>query len=148
MLGKATSFITWDRLGVTASSLCAVHCICLPFLIMAMPFIAGTWIADRELELWFAGGSVFLAIACSIRTSLRYQKYWLVGLVLFGGALLMGTHAAAPPVCCAEDLSWSHFIGTATGGGMLAASHFLNLGLIKCSSNKSSDCNCSDHHVI
>ena len=150
MLGRVTSFITWDRLGFTASSLCAVHCISLPFLIMAMPFIAGTWIADRELELWFAGGSVCLAMACSIRTSLRYQKYWLVGLVLFGGALLMGTHAVAPPVCCPEDLSlsWPHFMGTATGGGMLAVSHFLNLSFIKCNAKNSSDCECPDNDLI
>ena len=114
---KATSFITgidWD----SRPSICAVHCISLPFLIMAMPFIAGTWIADRELELWFAGGSVCLALFCSIRTSLKYKQYWLIGLVLFE-MLLMGTHASAPPVCCSEDLSWPHFMGTATGG-MLA----------------------------
>ena len=147
MLDKAASFITWDRLGFTASSLCAVHCISLPFLIMAMPFIAGTWIADRELELWFAGGSVCLALGCSIMTSLRYKKYWLIGLVLFGGALLMGTHASAPPICCSEDLSWPHFMGTATGGGLLAASHFLNLGLIKCNS-KNTDCGCPDSGCI
>ncbi|MGE3310061.1 MAG: MerC domain-containing protein [Limisphaerales bacterium] len=38
----------WDRLGFVASSACAVHCVCLPWLLMAMPFLAGTCLADRK----------------------------------------------------------------------------------------------------
>ena len=138
MVNKFNSLITWDRLGFTASSLCAVHCISLPILIMAMPFIAGTWLVDRELEFWFAGISVCLALACAIRACKSHGKYWLIGLVLMGGALLLGSHAAAPPICCSEDLSWPHFIGTATGGSILATSHFFNIRL-----KKLSDC-CSE----
>ena len=61
----------------------------------------------------------------------------------------MGTHAVAPPVCCPEDLSlsWPHFMGTATGGGMLAAYHFFNHGLMKCNTQKS-NCGCPDSDRI
>ena len=34
--------LLWDRGGMFASSLCAVHCVCMPVLLLAMPFLAGT----------------------------------------------------------------------------------------------------------
>ena len=129
-----THRLTWDRVGFMASSVCAVHCICLPILIIVMPFLAGTWLVDREFEFWFAGTSVCLAIGCSIRACQAHRKYWLIGLALLGGSLLLGAHATAPAICCLEDLSWPHFLGTALGGGLLAITHFFNLRISKCES--------------
>jgi len=143
-MAKASAHrILWDRVGFTASSICAVHCICLPLLIIAIPFLAGTWLVNRELEFWFAGASVCLAIGCSIRACQSHKKYWFIGLPLMGGALLLRAHATAPAICCAEDLSWPHFLGTTLGGGLLASSHFFNLKTAKCESPKSPDCCCS-----
>ena len=134
--------ILWDRVGFTASSICAVHCICLPVLIISMPYLAGTWLVNREVEFWFASASVCLAIGCSIHTCQSHQKYWLIGLAFMGGAILLSAHATAPAICCSEDLSWPHFLGTALGGGLLASTHFYNLKIVKCESSKLPDCCC------
>jgi len=128
-VAPGTSTMRWDRLGVFASSLCAVHCLCLPWLLVAMPFLAGTILADREVELWFVVGSILLATVCTVGGCRAHRKWWLLGLVTTGAVALGCVHVTAPPFCCAKDLSWPHALGAAFGGGLLATSHFLNLRL-------------------
>ena len=130
-----------DRLGFCMSTLCAVHCICLPILIVIMPFLAGSWIANRELEMVFAIFSVLFAISCSMFSLRLHKKYWIPVIAFFGGTILLGAHYTAPEICCSEDLSWLHFMGTALGGSLLASTHFINLSITKCNTPNSSNCN-------
>lgn len=123
------SALPWDRLGFVASSLCAVHCVCMPWLLLIMPFLAGSWLADRELERGFVVASVVLAAICTTWGCRVHRKWWLLGLLGAGAVTLFGAHATAPPACCSEHLSWPHAIGAACGGALLAATHFLNLRL-------------------
>ena len=141
-----------DRVGFCMSSLCAVHCICLPILIVIMPFLAGTWLVNRELEWVFAICSVLFAIGCSAFSSRLHKKYWLPIIAFFGGIILLGAHYTAPDICCSEDLSWPHFMGTALGGSLLASTHFINISLSKCNQQDSckidqqdsSSCSCEN----
>ena len=130
-----------DRLGFCMSTLCAVHCICLPILIIIMPFLAGSWIANRELEMVFAIFSVLFAVSCSMFSLRLHKKYWIPVIAFFGGTILLGAHYTAPEICCSEDLSWPHFMGTALGGSLLASTHFINLSITKCNTPNSSNCN-------
>ena len=99
-----------DRLGFCMSSLCAVHCISLPILIVIMPFLAGTWLVNRELEWVFAICSVLFAIGCSAFSSRLHKKYWLPLIAFFGGIILLGAHYTAPDICCSvrqyPDVMW------------------------------------------
>ena len=133
-----------DRLGFCMSALCAVHCICLPILIVIMPFLAGSWIANRELEMVFAICSVLFALGCSMFSSRIHKKYWIPVIAFFGGTILLGAHYSAPEICCSEDLSWPHFMGTAFGGSLLASTHFINLSISKCTQPNSSKCDVQD----
>ena len=133
-----------DRLGFCMSALCAVHCICLPILIVIMPFLAGSWIANRELEMVFAICSVLFALGCSMFSSRIHKKYWIPVIAFFGGTILLGAHYSAPEICCSEDLSWPHFMGTALGGSLLASTHFINLSISKCTQSNSSKCDVQD----
>ena len=133
-----------DRVGFCMSSLCAVHCICLPILIVLMPFLAGSWLVNRELEMVFAICSVLFALCCSIFSTRLHKKYWLPVIAFFGGVILLGAHYTAPAICCSEDLSWPHFMGTALGGSLLASTHFINLSISKCNQQNSSKCDQQD----
>ncbi len=117
----------WDRLGFVASALCAVHCLLLPWLLLALPFLSGTLLADRGFERWFVGGSIFVAAACTLGGCRAHGKWWLLGLVTMGAVVLLLVHATAPPFCCARELSWSHALGATFGGSLLAGTHFFNL---------------------
>ena len=48
----------YDRVGLIASSLCAVHCILMPWVIMVMPIIAGTILTNATAENIFVGVSL------------------------------------------------------------------------------------------
>ena len=39
-----------DRIGITATSLCALHCIMLPILLPALPFLGLGFLADHAWE--------------------------------------------------------------------------------------------------
>jgi len=121
------AFLPWDRLGFVASSLCAVHCMCLPWLLLALPFLTGTWLADHEVERGFIIASVLLASACTVGGCRTHGRWSLLFLLGAGAGTLIGAHVTAPPACCADELSWPHAIGAACGGGLLAATHFFNL---------------------
>ncbi|MBL6766021.1 MAG: MerC domain-containing protein [Verrucomicrobiae bacterium] len=120
-------FLPWDRLGLVASSLCAVHCLCLPWLLLLLPFLTGTWLADHEVERGFIIASVFLATACTVGGCRTHGRWSVFFLLSTGACILIGAHVTAPPACCANELSWPHAIGAACGGGLLAAAHFFNL---------------------
>jgi hypothetical protein len=137
--------LSLDRIGFCMSSICAVHCICLPLLIVAVPFLAGTWIVNRELEMIFAICSVVFALGCSICSCRAHKKYWLPAIALVGGIILLGAHYTAPAICCSKDLSWPHFLGTALGGGLLAGTHFINLSISKCDQQYSYSCGCRNN---
>ena len=117
----------FDRVGVCASTLCAVHCILMPWFIMLMPFLAGTVFASSRFESIFVGISISLASFSCYRGCRRHGK-WLIMLPLgFGSVVLFGVRLTAPEICCLEDVSWTHASASAFGGLLLASSHFLNL---------------------
>ena len=138
----------WDRLGFVASSLCAVHCVCMPWLLAAMPFLAGSVFASREAEHWFVAGSVFLAIACTVGGCRVHRHWWLIGVGVVGAAVLVAAHASAPAICCVRDISWPHASGSAFGGGLLAATHFLNLRQFRRAAGPKSEVCCNSSTCI
>lgn len=101
----------------------------MPWLLLIMPFLAGSWLADPELERGFIVASIVLAMICTTCGCHLHRKWWLMGLLGVGAATLFGAHATAPPACCSQHLSWPNAIGAACGGALLAATHFLNLRL-------------------
>ena len=124
-----TDDVVWDRFGVVASSVCALHCLCLPWLVIALPFLSRTLIADPFFERVFVVGSVVLAMACAIGGMTKTASWWPLILVVAGGGTLTWVHATAPPFCCARDIQWSQALGSGMGGGLLAASHCLGMRL-------------------
>ena len=140
--------VSWDRFGFVASSLCAVHCICLPWLVLAMPFLSRSLVADPFIERMFVIGSVCLAMLCALVGFKRTGVWWPLILVCTGAVTLLYVHATAPPSCCAREIEWTQAIGSGFGGGMLAASHFVGLrlrrkgnGVSRC---QAADCCCGD----
>ena len=117
----------YDRVGMIASSLCAVHCILMPWVIMMMPIVAGTVLTNLTAENIFVGVSLSLAAICGLSGCRKHGQWLVMGVMGLGGMVLLGARLTAPHVCHIEDISWSHALGSTLGGGLLAASHFLNL---------------------
>ena len=98
-----------DRVGATASFLCAIHCAALPFVLALLPFIGLQFLADHRFERGFVFFFCALAL-CALMLAVP-------GLLL----LILG-------VTYAEGISIIvHSVLVTIGGLLVASSHFVNL---------------------
>jgi hypothetical protein len=113
-----------DRVGATASLLCAVHCALLPFVLALLPLIGLEFLAGHAFERIFVTCAAALAGASLIvayRRHRRPQALFLmvpgIALLLFGIAINLDVHVLL------------HTASVVTGGLLLASAHVTNLVL-------------------
>ncbi len=121
--------VRWDvdRLGMIASTVCAVHCAISPFIFLALPwwsFHEGTL---ERLEPVLITLAVVLAI---IALTIGYRRHrdesvvllFIIGFTLIGlGHLVIGTWSAMGEIALVT-----------LGAGSLIAGHFRNQRLCRC----------------
>ncbi|MBS0581955.1 MAG: MerC domain-containing protein [Proteobacteria bacterium] len=114
-----------DRIGATASFLCAVHCAALPFVLTVLPTLGLGFLGDHRFERIFIAFASALALGSLIRGYRRHRvasALWIAGFglaLLWTGAWLFDT-GSAPVV---------HAALVTLGGCCVALAHILNLRL-------------------
>ena len=114
----------FDRLGATASFLCAVHCAALPLVIATLPAIGLGFLANHRFEHGFVAFASVLALTTLIvgfRRHHRFRAFWF----LVPGILLL----AAGMIVDFESSATAHAVLVAMGGTLVAVSHLTNLRL-------------------
>lgn len=113
-----------DGVGFTASTLCAVHCALMPFVITFLPLIGLEFLTELWVEISITAFSIIVGIGSLIPS---YRKYHhnkkpliilMIGFVLIFGAHFLGFHELEP-------------ILVPFGGFCIAASHYFNWKLSK-----------------
>lgn len=124
-----------DRVGATASLLCAVHCALLPFVLALLPLIGLEFLAGHTFERVFVACAAILASASILTAWRRHRRphalFLMVPgivLLLFGIAVNLDVHALI------------HTASVVTGGVLVASAHVTNLVL----SHRHHCANCSD----
>jgi hypothetical protein len=111
-----------DRVGATASFLCAIHCAALPFVLALLPFLGLEFLADPRFERGFVMFACALALVALYNGYRRHHRPQSLMLALPGLALLL------LGVTVAESQSIVlHSVLVTCGGLLVAAAHFLNL---------------------
>jgi hypothetical protein len=111
-----------DRVGATASFLCAIHCALLPFVLALLPFVGLEFLADHRFERGFVLFACALALFALIRGYRRHQGPLPLMLAAPGLALLL------LGVTYAEGYSIIlHSVLVTCGGLLVASAHFVNL---------------------
>lgn len=113
-----------DRVGATASFLCAVHCALLPLVIAALPAIGLGFLANHRFERGFIAFASVLALTTLVigfRRHRRFRAFWF----LVPGILLL----AAGITVDFEQSATAHAILVSIGGTLVAVSHLTNLRL-------------------
>lgn len=113
-----------DRVGATASLLCAVHCMLLPFVLALLPLIGLGFLAGHTFERIFVACAAALASA-SLLAAYRHHRHpqalflMVPGIVLlvFGVAIDINAHVMI------------HTVSVVTGGLLVASAHVTNLVL-------------------
>ena len=113
-----------DRVGATASFLCAVHCALLPFVIALLPLIGLGFLADHRFERIFVACAAALASVTIVTAWRRHRKLHALFLLVPGIALLL-----AGIVIDIEHQEWLHTALVVCGGVLVASVHVVNLVL-------------------
>jgi len=108
-----------DNIGMTASTLCAIHCALVPIFITVLPLIGLGFLANP----WFEWGMIILAFiigVSSISSSyFRMHRRWLPLLLLsIGFTIIILGHIFIT--------GWVEGIVVPLGGFTIATAHFIN----------------------
>lgn len=111
-----------DRVGATASFLCAIHCAALPFVLTLLPLVGLEFLADHRFERSFVVFACALALLTLVNGYRRHRRPAPLMLASPGLALLL------LGVTAAEQYSVAlHSVLVTCGGVLLAGAHFINL---------------------
>ena len=126
---KNTLNINFDKLAISFSAICAIHCLALPIVLIFFPALAATFIGSEEfhsqlLYLIIPSSIIALALGCKM-----HGKYY----VYFYGALGIGVLLFAS-IFGHDYLGESgEVIFTLLGASMVSYGHYKNQKL--CSDN-------------
>lgn len=110
-----------DRIGITAASLCALHCILLPVLLPALPLLGLSFLADHTWEHVFLILTAILGTFALLSGFRKYHKRLYPFYLLFLGITIYWVK---------HDFSESlqpYFI--VIGASLIVAAHVINLKL-------------------
>ncbi|MGH8190211.1 MAG: MerC domain-containing protein [Rhodanobacteraceae bacterium] len=113
-----------DRVGATASLLCAVHCALLPFVLALLPLIGLEFLAGHTFERVFVACAAALASASLLTAYRRHRRPHALFLMLPGIILLL----------CGVGVDLDvhvllHTVAVVCGGVLVASAHVTNLVL-------------------
>jgi hypothetical protein len=123
-----------DKLGIWASSLCAVHCLSLPILIPLLPLVGASFFAQNWFERTILSISMIVGFWALLSGFYRYhrQLYPLYSLML-GGLIYWNKGMFGD--------AYEPFT-VAIGAFLIVAAHVANLKL--CKSCRSCESTCSE----
>jgi cation transport ATPase len=120
----------WDKLGVTLSGLCAIHCLATPLLALSAPFL-GEIFEQPWVHLMMALFVVPVGVFAFYRGYHHHKKKYIVALGLIG-LVLIGIGLASPIL---EISMYEHDVFTISGSALLIVSHILNRRACLCHSH-------------
>ena len=113
-----------DRIGATASFLCAIHCALLPFVLTVLPLLGLGFLAGHRFERDFVIFAATLALFSLVGGYRRHRRPFPLLLAVPGLLLLL------LGVTWATDISIVlHSVMVACGGALVASAHFVNLAI-------------------
>jgi hypothetical protein len=113
----------FDRTGMIASGLCAIHCIALPFFVSISLFSGWAFLNDERVELTFVFTSALIAVWSLVPSCINHHKRLTPLLILTAGLFIITlskfTTESSEPILA--------FFGAA----LVTAAHLLNYRICK-----------------
>ena len=110
-----------DKVGMSASVACAIHCALLPIVLTLLPIIGLEFLANPAIELGMIALSLSLAIFALLGAYQKHRKAWPFVILMLGFAFIALGHL----------LAGLESILIPSGGLLIAIAHFINLKLTK-----------------
>jgi uncharacterized membrane protein len=112
-----------DIVGMYTSTICAIHCLALPFLLVALPLAGITFIADLLWEIIFLLTAAVVGIT-AISRSFKIHGRKLPALMLSTGLMLLV--ASKIELSHSHEAFELHTFGAFLGGILIASAHYFN----------------------
>jgi hypothetical protein len=77
-----------DKIGIAATSLCAIHCLLLPFMLPLLPLIGASFLAQESFELGFLMSTMVLGFIALYSGYKRYHHQLYPFSLLFSGGFI------------------------------------------------------------
>ena len=124
-----------DKVAVSLSLLCTIHCLLMPLAVVLLPALAALPLADEAFHFWMVYGVLPISIYALTMGCKKHKRYRLllvggIGLTILVAAALVG-HEILGEV-------WEKSL-TVLGASIIALGHYWNYRL--CQDN----CSCHDH---
>ena len=68
-----THYHTLNKVGLWLSVLCTIHCLAMPFLMTALPFLGESFLSEKS-EMYLIGASAVLAVFLLIKDYRNHQN--------------------------------------------------------------------------
>jgi hypothetical protein len=126
--------INLDKVGMTASAICGIHCIALPFVFIIIPYASIAFLEGSLFEWGFILFSLIIASFAMIQGFLAHKKWLPLILASIGFFIFISTKTS-------DGHSHETFSGSlifALAGALICCAHFFNHKF-----SKLANCNCS-----
>jgi hypothetical protein len=111
---------SWDWLGIGASTLCVLHCLVTPLLVVALPMLE---VYERQTHATFALTILGLGLLAFWPGFLKHRRVGVVAIAVLGfGLISLGV--TAPEGVLTEAMEK---VATVAGGAMLVFAHLRNV---------------------
>jgi len=113
----------YDRLGIGAATVCAVHCALLPFSFALLSLLGIGFLASHAFELVFVVFSSLFGVL-SVAHSLRHHGRFFAWGLLVPGLGILWFERLIPAI---HEQPMAHAAVMSAGGLLVAAAHWVNL---------------------
>jgi uncharacterized membrane protein len=128
-----------DKVSIGLSTLCAIHCLVLPLLLLMLPSLVGTQLASEAFHTWMLIAVIptslyALTMGCKKHKRLQFLFIGMSGLVLLSSPVFLGHEIVN---------EFSEKILTLLGAGLMVLAHWKNFSLCK----KHQECPCPSENA-
>ena len=116
-----------DRVAISTSAVCAIHCLCLPLLLSVLPAMGATFFGQELFHVMLLWLVIPLSVV-ALGMGCRKHKNWLVGLFGFLGLVLLVMAAAFGHDFLGET---GERFTTLAGALFIGVGHFRNYSLCR-----------------
>jgi len=124
----STAIVSLDTLGITASTICIIHCMAMPFVITMLPFLGWQFLEGKTAHHILAAFVITFALTAVVPGYLKHKRPEVLASMLVGlGLVLYATFA--PSQISPENLELPLIT---IGNIILVATHWRNRSLSLC----------------
>lgn len=140
ILKKTSEQILSDKMAISLSLLCAIHCLALPLMIILLPSLSALNLDNEVFHQWMVFAVIPVSAYALTTGCKQHKRYHLLILGIAGIALLMIA------VLLGESLLGEFYEKALTlfGASMIALGHFFNYRLCH---QQRDHCHCTETHL-